>query len=748
MPLPQPTFDSRTYRDLLNEAIARIPAHNPEWTNFNDSDPGITLLQLFAFMTENIIYRTNLMPERNRQKFLRLLRLPMRQASAARGLVTFNNPRGALKVFTLNNDLEVLAGNLPFRTENGLDVLPVEARLYYKRPLTEAQRAQVETLYRQLYAAYDLSDSELDFYETAVFDPAASGVTLRNLDLSKETKDGSLWVALLAREADKTDLSAVREQIGGKVLCLGMLPALNEDGDVLYPLGPAARQEQPSLMFEVPNAQDERIRYEPLAPILNHDPLARPGVIKLTLPAADRLKVWPEGPLTAGVGNRPPSLEETDDAQRLITWVRIRASQVDTRVEAAGRQLSINLSWVGINAAGIVQRTHVAAEQLAKGTGEPDQTGTLTHTPVIKDTLQLTVNGEVWQEIDDLSAADPEVPVRSPRMASDYRATVETARTAGKVYQLDTESGEIRFGNGAQGMRPPSGAVIQAAYDYGGGCQGMVAIGTINKGNALPSGIKVVNTVPTWGGSKAETVEEAQRRIPGIFRHRDRLVAEQDYIDIARQTPGVNLGRVEVLPLFHPKLPRQVSDGVVTLMVIPENDTRYPSAPRPDRLFLEAVCAHLSPRRILTTELHIRGPIYKPLWIAVGIESMPGYDPGPVRETVKAQIENFLSSLAGGFEGRGWPLQKVVDALEVTAAVTRVAGVAKVNQLRLGQGSDAQVAEVTMSGLELPQLMKVVVQEGDAPTLEEIRGDTEQSSQDGHVLDTDVVPVPIVPTHC
>ena len=48
MPLQIPSIDNRRYQDLLNEALARIPVHNPEWTNFNKSDPGVTLVELFA----------------------------------------------------------------------------------------------------------------------------------------------------------------------------------------------------------------------------------------------------------------------------------------------------------------------------------------------------------------------------------------------------------------------------------------------------------------------------------------------------------------------------------------------------------------------------------------------------------------------------------------------------------------------------------------------------------------------------
>ena len=93
MPLQEPQFDSRAYRDILNDALARIPVHNPNWTNFTDADPGVTVLQLFSFLTESIIYRANLIPERNRRKFLRLLGQNMQAATAATGIVTFANPR-------------------------------------------------------------------------------------------------------------------------------------------------------------------------------------------------------------------------------------------------------------------------------------------------------------------------------------------------------------------------------------------------------------------------------------------------------------------------------------------------------------------------------------------------------------------------------------------------------------------------------------------------------------------------------
>ena len=83
MPLELPVLDDRNYEQLLDDAKRRIPSHTPEWTNFDvESDPGITLVQLFAFLTDSLLYRANRIPERNRLKFLQLLGVPLQAAAS------------------------------------------------------------------------------------------------------------------------------------------------------------------------------------------------------------------------------------------------------------------------------------------------------------------------------------------------------------------------------------------------------------------------------------------------------------------------------------------------------------------------------------------------------------------------------------------------------------------------------------------------------------------------------------------
>src|SRR3989442_15738156 len=118
MPIALPKIDDRRYEDLRSEALARIPVHTPEWTNFNRSDPGVTLIEVFAFLTESLLYRANQIPERNRKKFLQLLRIPLLGATAAQGLATIMREAPASPPapapLALEKDLELRAGDMPF----------------------------------------------------------------------------------------------------------------------------------------------------------------------------------------------------------------------------------------------------------------------------------------------------------------------------------------------------------------------------------------------------------------------------------------------------------------------------------------------------------------------------------------------------------------------------------------------------------------------------------------------------------
>jgi predicted phage baseplate assembly protein len=84
MSLPAPNLDDRRFQDIVDEAKRRITRYCPEWTDHNVSDPGVALVELFAWMTEMILYRLNQVPDRLYVKFLELVGIELASASPAR----------------------------------------------------------------------------------------------------------------------------------------------------------------------------------------------------------------------------------------------------------------------------------------------------------------------------------------------------------------------------------------------------------------------------------------------------------------------------------------------------------------------------------------------------------------------------------------------------------------------------------------------------------------------------------------
>jgi hypothetical protein len=90
MPLEIPNLDDRDYQQLVDDALARIAVHSPEWTDFSPSDPGRTLLELFAYLTDTLLYRVNRIPEKAFVQFLELIGVRVMPPAAASVDVTFS----------------------------------------------------------------------------------------------------------------------------------------------------------------------------------------------------------------------------------------------------------------------------------------------------------------------------------------------------------------------------------------------------------------------------------------------------------------------------------------------------------------------------------------------------------------------------------------------------------------------------------------------------------------------------------
>jgi len=688
MPLPSPILDDRSYQQLRDELVRRIPVYTPEWTDHNASDPGITLLELFAFLGENLLYRFNQIPEATKLEFLRRLDIPVRAAVPARALLAFTTERAAGVLAPIGT--ETKAGDVAFETLTEAHVWALGAlgvgRVREAAPDQAAEPEVYELAVRVLDALSPLpAGTAADYYRNALIPTVADG---EPADLAA-TVDSTLWVALTQEKGfDATALA-------GAIVNIGFVPVADAPAmrQVAPCPGAGPTPEGPAVEWQVSLsalAGDEP-RYRPLQVVGDSTAgLTREGVVRVRLPQqiADVGPPALDDPALAGTGSRPPVLDDETEA-KVFCW--LRAFRVD------GSDLPAAALLVA-NAAEARQSARARPEYLGTGDGQAGQRYALVKRPVLAGTAVIEVEEPDgwtrWREVDGFHASGPD----------------------DRHFQCDLEAGTIRFGNGEQGRVPHIGERIRAVeYRYGGGTAGNLPAKAIAK--AALDGVKVSNPLRASGGADTEAPEAALDRIPGELRRRDRAVTAGDFRELALATPGAAVGRAECLPRFHAPTATPERPGVVTVVVWPTEDPKHPDAPLPDRYLLRRVCEWLDARRLVTTELYVVPPTYREVAVSVALVVKPGYGIEAVRRWVELVLRQYLAPLPPyGPTGEGWPLGRRVHGPELEAAALQVEGVEFLEGLEVAGRDPASGAwvrgSVELAQYEVPWLTEIAVVSG------------------------------------
>ena len=735
MPLNPPALDDRSYDDLVQEMLASIPAHTPEWTSPQIGDPGRTLIELFAWLADTILYRANLIPERQRIAFLRLLGQPMLPAAAATGILSLSVDPSSTSAVTLVQGANV-QGPPAFETLNEIDVLPITGQAYIKAPLTPDRQASALPLLTGLKSLYSLSAVPAGYTTTPVF--AGNQADPNGVDIANGSIDGCLWIALLAGKP--ANLAAVRATLGGasgeRVLNLGFVPSL----PAADPLAGAGTLAPVPVTWQISgNAPiGQPVPYYSLS--VDEDTtngLTNAGVVRLILPQSADIGAPPNDVRTdaqAGVGAKPPRIDDPNIDSMLVAWIRVNV------------QSALTLNWAGVNAVAIDQRTTYNLIVVGVSSGAAGQVFSLPQTQIDPTTFQLDVDMpglgyQLWQAVDDLAVLQGAIP----------------------AYVLDPEAGTVTFGNQMQGLIPPIGRRVRVRQmRAGGGAGGNVPAATLTKisgrdpnGNQL-SKFTVTQPIATVGGAEPETLAQAEQRLPARLRHNERAVTASDYQDLAMETPGAAIGRVEVLPLFKPQTRDLNFPGVVSVMIIPDRDGVQPPCPRADRTLLESVYGYLDPRRPVGSEMYVIGTEYVQLGVSVAVEVRNGFNLLQVSNQVELALRNYLWPIApGGADNTGWPLGRLIRSLELEVIVSQVAGVVEVNGLLLftvlANGAYQAVAvdssgrsEIALTSWQLPELLQVSVMAG--PDGSGVMPNTSLAAPAASGPNT--VAVPVVPALC
>jgi predicted phage baseplate assembly protein len=128
--LPAPNLDDRRFQDLVDDAKRLVQQRCPTWTDHNVSDPGVTLIEAFAQMVEQLIYRLNRVPDLHYIKFLEMIGVELRPPAAGRGEVTFWLSAPQPQPVTVRTDTQVatartdVADPIVFSTTRELEIVP------------------------------------------------------------------------------------------------------------------------------------------------------------------------------------------------------------------------------------------------------------------------------------------------------------------------------------------------------------------------------------------------------------------------------------------------------------------------------------------------------------------------------------------------------------------------------------------------------------------------------------------------
>lgn len=647
MPLNVPQLDDRTFQQLVDEAKKRIPHYTKEWTDHNVSDPGVTLIELFAWMTETLLYRLNQVPDLHYVKFMEMLGISLREPVPAEVPVTFwlSAPQETAVVIPAGTEV----ASTQTETRPSI-VFTTEADLEVRVPQLEHVLSRVTRQNGQKgYREHNVRRLEAGFEGVEVFSQVPQ-------------VDDALYFGF-----------------GGDLSyhVLGM--AMNFD-----PAGGAGIDPTyPPYVWEVSTGDEARWR---------------PCEVEL-----DTTK----GMNTAGrIQLHLPEMKRQAVNRQTLYWLRARVQEISPAQREEGmrpykvtprlREMAVN-SWGG--AVRAVHAQTVRGEFLGRSDGSPGQRFYLQRKPVLRrrpgESLRVHVEGNVpqtWQEVHDFADSG----------AHDRHYVLDSVsgelRLGPAVRQPD---GTVRL----YGAIPARGAnLVFERYRYGGGQEGNVQEGILNTlKTAIPYVARVSNRRPAQGGLDAETLEAAMMRAPAVLRSRERAVTEADFEFLARQALPAAIGRVRCLQP-RPSEAGRVAPGQVYVLVIP----RIPDPVRhlgPAELELgeedaAALSAYLDERRLLTTRLSVRAPAYRWVSVQVRLRVAPGADEAAVEAEVLRRLYRLLNPLTGGPDGDGWPFGRdlfvsdVYQSLQGIPDVQFVRGVEMYPARSSGQAEGEPVEEM------------------------------------------------------
>ncbi|MEM6253154.1 MAG: putative baseplate assembly protein [Cyanobacteria bacterium P01_D01_bin.156] len=662
--LPNSNLDDRTFKDLVEECLLRVPRYCPEWTNHNPSDPGITMVELFGWLTDQMMMRFNQVPRRNYVAFLELLGIRLQPPAPAHTPITFYLAASLPEPYEISGAVEVATERteideaIVFSTDR-----PLTIGLPHIHHLLTAETAE---------AVPNVLQDRLSVRWTRQADGQWRGSEQEIFNSTPQT--GNSFYLVLAPE----------QSLEGNVI------ALNFEGETATPTG--IRPEMPPRRWEAWNGY----RWVPVL-LQESDDETRGFSFYNTGSDSDIQR----GEV---VLHLPQQFPVTDFASYRGRWVRCVCIEATAGVAAytsSPRLLSVGARSIGgtIDAS---QCTLIRDELLGESNGQPGQQFQLQSKPVLprEESEILSVilpNGiqQDWQEVNDFADSGPE----------DWHYTIDSLSGMVQFGPLIREPGQLKTAtrvrsqqqtNGTNvltatpqllerqyGAVPPRGAVLtMRAYRTGGGQRGNVQPHTLRViKSAVPYVASVINHRAAYHGADAESLDDAVVRVPRLLRTRDRAVTPEDF-----ETLAIEGSQGAVARSMCPKAINH-QPGMVAVMVVPQANVAGIDAAMgiaPDAFDLtptltQQVTQYLDERRPLGVQVKLMAPDYVGVSVKTEVAIDPAYGSPEAQQAILHDLQvalyRFLNPLVGGRKGDGWPFGTAVHPSDIITLLQGVTGV-------------------------------------------------------------------------
>jgi hypothetical protein len=623
MPIPGLTLDDLTWSGMLDAIRRRIPAlSRGDWTLHAPVDPGITLLEVYAWLLEQRVFWLDQIPDSFVRAALRLLGIRSVGTIAGRTVLQLAPTPGVAALPGLpalvsqGTVFEVEDSNPPIRatTHDAVFLVDVASAVISGQiDVTSCAHNTCLTLDDRsplpLFST-DGSEAEVEFafqLRSAPQAPAGARMSLF-VDLDVAPAIAPQWDPTAARDAPQ--------------------PA-----DVTWSYNGASGR----TAFEVDTIRDGTNGFR------------RPGIITFPVPSDWTAAQAPAGQPTGfsiwatvanGTFTYPP---------RLIRAVP--NAVIATNSYRAGRD-PYYIDWLPLPA----RELPLSLD----GRNNFDGDGPLERGMHVR-LLEIDGVWRKWTATDDLTRH----------------------RSFTRKFVVDRERQCLVFGDGYFGRIPhiqTAGGKNNVQWQgwMGGGARGNVGTGLNWETDA--GTIEAVNVTATIGGSDPETVEAARTRGAGVVRRITRAVTAADFESLARSAPGVSVARASAALGVNPRHACPVADAV-TVYIVPWAPRgpdiaadEFVPGPQADPGTLAAVQKRLQRARLIGTDLFVSSARYRPISVEVTV-SGDVRDPVSLEATIREALTIFLDPLVGGGDGSGWPFGEPPRTSAVMRQAQTAAGV-------------------------------------------------------------------------